>query len=871
PFAAAEETPCVKCEAALETVGLPPFCEIQCPACDAVNTVPAQFGKFLLRKRLGEGGMGSVYLARDTALGRDIAIKMLQKSLASDPAALASLQTEAANAAKLNHPNVAQIYSFGNENGAPYVEMEFVPGQSLHKFVEQGVKLDPAFVMRAGFEIAEGLKAAETAGLFHGDIKPENILFDAEMKAKLVDFGIASMKSQGGGDELWGTPYYIAPEKVQKKKNSARSDIYSLGATLYHAIAGEPPYEGEDAAAVIRARFKGPPRPLEELRPDIEPEVSRIIGRMMYNDLFMRYPNYTSVVNDIKNYLAPIPAIRKQGPAKVALARAKTGVLEAGAETGAQEPGGANRSAGEPAPASAKVGKKFVIQKGAMEAQIAMVQATAGSPAAMANPSVPLRAMPQNNGGGGGANGAKIALIVGGIAILLGIVGAVVWVGRGLIGSKEAERAHAMAIAQAREIEEKFTELAGTIRSAADFIKLRDNEIPREIEALGAVYLEATGKRMTVPDFDPPEQMFVATDEEGSAPNTPDDEGEGGARSPNAPEPEPIFTAETPAHPLDKKADEYVFAHAKTIRAALRQAEEIANRQPEPFEDIKPAQINSALAKREAWLERREMEVATLAKLKIDSDNAVRDMKNGVLKFKKDAQRSIDERKRQLQAASDEEAQRKREEEVKAAEVKAKLVAEQEVEDVRSNYGKKSALVAAFDYARVKREMMRMEDELRTDEGREELKWAIERMTRLESLRAYLVGDVRRNGVVKNAYRLPSGATYEIRGVSPDGKSFVTSGPKKDVPITEFTMNDWVTIIIALLRDRPPTRQIVSVMDHGDNLFNAAIFCYVHGDGDEKALDLARNLAEKALALRSALSTDAGKLLPIAPFNEVEN
>ncbi|MCL1910001.1 MAG: serine/threonine protein kinase, partial [Kiritimatiellaeota bacterium] len=283
PFAAAEETVCAQCKAALDTGDLPPFCEIKCPACGADCVVPAQFGKYLLRRRLGSGGMGSVYLAQDTALGRDIAVKMLQRSLADDPAALDSLRTEAQNAAKLNHPNVAQIYAFGEENGTPFVEMEYVPGQSLNHFVSQGVKLDPAFVMRVGYEIAEGLKAAETAGLFHGDIKPENILFDSEMKAKLVDFGIASMKSQGGSDELWGTPYYIAPEKVQKKKNSARSDIYSLGATLYHAIAGEPPYEGEDAAAVIRARFKGPPRPLDELRPEIEPEVSRIIGRMMYN------------------------------------------------------------------------------------------------------------------------------------------------------------------------------------------------------------------------------------------------------------------------------------------------------------------------------------------------------------------------------------------------------------------------------------------------------------------------------------------------------------------------------------------------------------------------------------------------------------
>lgn len=306
---------CSGCRILIDTSAVKPFSRVKCPACGAENDVPAKFAHFLLLKRLGAGGMGTVFLAEDVSLGRKVAIKMMQKSLGEDPAALETFRNEAQSAAKLNHPHVAQIYSFGQHRGCPYLEMELVPGNKLDGMITAGIKLDPAFVMRVGLEIAEGLKAAEGVGLFHGDIKPDNILFDANMRAKLVDFGIASLASQGKSNELWGTPYYIAPEKVQKKKNSARSDIYSLGATLYHAVAGEPPYEGDDAVAVIKARFAGPPKPLEEIRPEIEPEVSRIIGRMMYNDLFMRYPNYGSLINDIKNYLAPIPAVRKQGPA----------------------------------------------------------------------------------------------------------------------------------------------------------------------------------------------------------------------------------------------------------------------------------------------------------------------------------------------------------------------------------------------------------------------------------------------------------------------------------------------------------------------------------------------------------------------------
>ena len=191
-------------------------------------------------------------------------------------------------------------------------------------------------------------------GLFHGDVKPDNILFDENMNAKLVDFGIASRASQGASGELWGTPFYIAPEKVQKKVNSARSDIYSLGATLYHAIAGKPPYDGEDAIAVVKARFAGPPPAIETLRPDIEPEAARILSRMMYNDLFMRYPNYTSLIGDLNKYLSGVSALRKQGP--------RTAAARTAAATGSFKPEGVAQT---PAPGGKK---RFVIQKGQMEA-----------------------------------------------------------------------------------------------------------------------------------------------------------------------------------------------------------------------------------------------------------------------------------------------------------------------------------------------------------------------------------------------------------------------------------------------------------------------------------------------------------------------
>ena len=333
-----EEMKCPACGAQIDVRGLAAFSRIKCPGCQAEARVPAKFSHFTLLRRLGSGGMGTAFLGEDEALGRKVAVKVMQKALGDDEKAFETFKNEAQNAARLNHPHVAQIYSFGKEGDNPFLEMELVPGGDLGTFIAEKTTLDPAFVLRVGMEIAEGLEAAEKVGLFHGDVKPDNILFDENMSAKLVDFGIASRASQGQMEELWGTPYYIAPEKVQKKMNSARSDIYSLGATLYHAIAGQPPYEGEDAVAVIKARFKGPPPPIEKIRPDVEPEVSRIVTRMMYNDLFMRYPNYKSVIGDIEKYLSGVKDIRKQGPKGAsATIRAKltsTGPVKPDAATG---------------------------------------------------------------------------------------------------------------------------------------------------------------------------------------------------------------------------------------------------------------------------------------------------------------------------------------------------------------------------------------------------------------------------------------------------------------------------------------------------------------------------------------------------------
>jgi serine/threonine protein kinase len=310
-------TACPKCGAVLDVSNRRAFADITCAACRFQFEVPARFGNFLLLKFLGMGGMGCVYRARDEALNREVAIKVMQKRYGDDPTFIANFQREAQAAAKLNHPNISQIYSFGQALGQPFIVMELLSGGSLDRMMSDQGPLDPAVVMLVGQQIAEGLREAAEAGLVHGDVKPENILFDNDKNAKLLDFGLAAM-SNSASTEIWGTPFYIPPEKVKKQPTDLRSDIYSLGATLYHAIAGVPPFDGKDVAAVVKARFLAPPLPLRNLRGSAVPEeVDAIILRMMEQEPSKRYPTYGSLLSDMRRFLS------KAGPVNIATSSKK--------------------------------------------------------------------------------------------------------------------------------------------------------------------------------------------------------------------------------------------------------------------------------------------------------------------------------------------------------------------------------------------------------------------------------------------------------------------------------------------------------------------------------------------------------------------
>lgn len=310
---------CVNCQTTLDVGHLPSFSEVKCPNCGTPQKVPARFGSFLLVGKLGSGGMGVIYQAMDRELGRLVALKVMNKSLGENAEFVRSFKREAQAAASLNHRNVVQIYSFGQHEGQPYIVMELVAGGRLDDMIASGVPLEETRVLEIFRAVAEGLKAASNVGLVHGDIKPANILFGQDNEPKVVDFGLASYigQQQQQSGAVWGTPYYIAPEKVRYKKVDFRSDIYSLGATLFHTLAGQPPFDGDTPTEVVLARLNKPAPSLAEFCEDVHPETVAMVARMLEADPTMRYPSYPALLVDINAaWEASAKPLKKKSAAK---------------------------------------------------------------------------------------------------------------------------------------------------------------------------------------------------------------------------------------------------------------------------------------------------------------------------------------------------------------------------------------------------------------------------------------------------------------------------------------------------------------------------------------------------------------------------
>src|SRR3954466_7210494 len=276
---------------------------VACPECGEKFRVERAFDNFALLETLGVGGMGSVYKARDTRLNRFVALKLLRPELSADPAEIERLEQEARATAAVNDPNVVQVFSSGTDHGQFYLVMELVDQGSLDdRMAEQG-KVAEAEVLDAGIRVARGLRAAYEIGLIHRDVKPGNILFADQEAAKIGDFGLAVAAGQNAGaqNEIWGTPYYVAPERLNNEPEDFRSDLYSLGATLYHAISGRPPFEGETNSATALRDLKNNPVSLGAATPGLRRDTVRVIDRMIAPDRDQRFASYDELIRALED------------------------------------------------------------------------------------------------------------------------------------------------------------------------------------------------------------------------------------------------------------------------------------------------------------------------------------------------------------------------------------------------------------------------------------------------------------------------------------------------------------------------------------------------------------------------------------------
>jgi hypothetical protein len=253
--------------------------------------VPARLGPFKLLKPLGRGGMGIVFLAEDTQLGRRAAVKVMRPEMtAYDPRAYERFLREARAAAAVRHDNVVTVYQVGEENGVPYLAMELLRGSSLSAYLDKTSVVTIASATRLGREVAEGLAAAHARGLVHRDIKPGNIWLEAPYgRVKLLDFGLARPAGPAGpGPErltgsglVVGTPGYMSPEQARGETLDERTDLFSLGVVLYLLCTGQEPFAGSNPTAVLTALAVDRQKPARELNPRVPPALSDLIDRLL--------------------------------------------------------------------------------------------------------------------------------------------------------------------------------------------------------------------------------------------------------------------------------------------------------------------------------------------------------------------------------------------------------------------------------------------------------------------------------------------------------------------------------------------------------------------------------------------------------------
>jgi len=274
-----------------------------------------RIGSYEIAALIGEGGMGEVYRARDTRLGRDVALKVLPADVASDADRLARFEREARSVAALNHPNIVTLHSIEDEAGIRFLTMELVEGQGLDAHVTPG-GLAIERVLEVGVAIADALAAAHDKGMVHRDLKPANVMLTRDGRVKILDFGLARPAQTGGlaasaetvttaapvsvAGQVLGTVPYMAPEQVRGEAVDARTDLFALGTLLYEITCGRRPFEGATLGVISSAILTETPAPVARVRADVPPDLGRIIARCLEKDPGVRFQTARDLASDLR-------------------------------------------------------------------------------------------------------------------------------------------------------------------------------------------------------------------------------------------------------------------------------------------------------------------------------------------------------------------------------------------------------------------------------------------------------------------------------------------------------------------------------------------------------------------------------------------
>lgn len=316
---------CLSCHTKVFIPGdLQPLSSVPCSKCGHSIMMPLRLRNLELRAKIASGGMGTVYRAFDTVLEREVAVKLMKKEIEQFPGGMENFYREARICASLNHTNIVQIFSYDEMDGLRFLVMELADRGSLDSRIEKYKRLPELDVLDIGIKIASALDLILNRDLIHCDLKPGNILFNADNEPKLVDFGLARKVDAEPDDDLRGTPYYVAPEKVKRERETFLSDMYSLGGTLYHALTGHTPFEAPTVEELVAAHVHTALTPPAEVLPEITPATSEALVRMMAKNPGERFLSYFELRMSLEAARGQLLIQQSQSPVDAARPKGKT-------------------------------------------------------------------------------------------------------------------------------------------------------------------------------------------------------------------------------------------------------------------------------------------------------------------------------------------------------------------------------------------------------------------------------------------------------------------------------------------------------------------------------------------------------------------